>query len=73
LAAGWTLRRHATTTTIIAGDSVPSIEHLENGRVLRGAFDIELAQESLREVFEIADQIVPGHDNVVLNPTRRPF
>jgi len=60
-----------TSTTLIAGDAVATREHLERGQVLRGAFDIEAAQESLVEVLEIADYIVPGHDNIVLNPARR--
>ena len=59
-------------TVIIAGDAVGSVEHLERGRVQRNAFDIELAKESLSEAIEIADAIIPGHDNIVLNPTRRP-
>ncbi len=60
-------------TTLIAGDAVATAEHLEQGRVLRGAYDIEQAQQSFMEVVEIADVIVPGHDNIVLNPTRRRF
>ena len=58
-------------TVVIAGDAVASHEHLEQGRVLRGAADIEQARVSIMEVFEIADVIVPGHDNIVLNPARR--
>ncbi len=61
------------TTTVIAGDAIATVEHLRTGRVLRGAFDVEQAQESLREVVEIADMIVPGHDNIVANPLRRGF
>jgi glyoxylase-like metal-dependent hydrolase (beta-lactamase superfamily II) len=59
------------TTTLVAGPGVATLEHLEQGRVLRGAFDVEAAQESLLEAVEIADQIVPGFDNVLLNPGRR--
>ena len=58
-------------TVIIAGDAVATAEHLERGQVLRNAFDIEQAQESLVEALEIADAIIPGHDNIVLNPARR--
>jgi glyoxylase-like metal-dependent hydrolase (beta-lactamase superfamily II) len=60
-------------TTLIAGDAVPTIEHLEAGKVLKGCFDLEQAQASLKEIIEIADQIVPGHDNVCMNPLRGPF
>lgn len=65
------LLAHPRYTTVIAGDAVATAEHLEQGCVLRGAFDVEQAQESLLETIEIADIIVPGHDNLVLNPTRK--
>ncbi len=58
-------------TTIIAGDAIVSQEHLDRGQVLRGAFDIEQAKESLLEVIEIADTIIPGHDNELRTPRRR--
>ena len=61
------------TTTLVAGDAVATREHLEHGRVLRHAFDIQQAQDSLAEAVEIADVIIPGHDNLLINPTRRPF
>lgn len=57
-------------TILIAGDAVPTTEHLERGQVLRHAFDIEQARESLVEAIEIADVIVPGHDNILINPAR---
>lgn len=59
------------STTLIAGDAIATVEHLEQGRVLRGAYDTQQAQESLVEAIEIADVIVPGHDNITHNPTRR--
>lgn len=65
------LLSHPTSTTVVAGDAVATVEHLEHGRVLRGAYDVTQAQESFSEVIEIADIIVPGHDNIVLNPLRR--
>lgn len=58
-------------TIVVAGDAVPTVEHLQQGRVLRDAADIEQAQESLLEVVEIADLIIPGHDNIIMNPARR--
>ncbi len=58
----------AMTTTLIAGDAVPSLDHFLAGQVLPDTFDIKAAQESLSEVCEIADLIVPGHDNIFLNP-----
>ncbi len=67
------LLSHPNATTLIAGDAVATAEHLEQGRVLRGAYDVNQAQESFMEAIEIADVIVPGHDNLLLNPTRRRF
>ncbi len=64
---------HLNSTTLIAGDAVATSEHFEQGRVLRGAFDVAQARDSLAEAIEIADVIIPGHDNICLNPTRRPM
>jgi glyoxylase-like metal-dependent hydrolase (beta-lactamase superfamily II) len=57
-----------TTTILIAGDAVPSQDHFLAGQVLPDSSDIRTAQESLQEVYEIADLIVPGHDNIFMNP-----
>ncbi|MEN0021246.1 MAG: MBL fold metallo-hydrolase [Planctomycetota bacterium] len=62
--------KHAT---LVCGDAVPTVEHLEQGKLLPGAADVELAQESYAEAIEIADVLVPGRDNWVINPTKRPF
>ncbi len=62
-----------TATVLIAGDAVPTLEHLEGGQVLTPCFDLEMARASLGEAAEIADWIVCGRDNVLPNPTRRPF
>jgi glyoxylase-like metal-dependent hydrolase (beta-lactamase superfamily II) len=56
------------STTLITGDAVPTLDHFLAGQILPDAQDIATAGESLREVYEIADIIVPGHDNVFLNP-----
>jgi glyoxylase-like metal-dependent hydrolase (beta-lactamase superfamily II) len=57
-----------TSTVLITGDAVPTQDHFLAGQVLPDASDIQTAQESMREVYEIADQIVPGHDNLFMNP-----
>jgi glyoxylase-like metal-dependent hydrolase (beta-lactamase superfamily II) len=57
-----------TTTLLITGDAVPTLDHFLAGQVLPDAADIQAAQESMREVYEIADLVVPGHDNLFLNP-----
>lgn len=56
------------TTVVIAGDAVATIDHLEQGLILTGCHDLEKARESLREVLEIADLIVPGRDGLTVNP-----
>jgi glyoxylase-like metal-dependent hydrolase (beta-lactamase superfamily II) len=64
----------ATTrlTTVICGDAVPTVEHLEEGKVLAAA-DVDKARESFAEAVEIADMLILGRDNMVVNPTKRPF
>lgn len=60
-------------TTLICGDAIPTALHVERGKIPASAADPELAKESLQEAIEIADILVPGRDNVMANPTRRPF
>ncbi len=56
------------TSTLIAGDAVPTLDHFLAGQVLPDSADIKAAQEAMAEVYEIADLIVPGHDNLFVNP-----
>ena len=60
-------------TILVAGDAVPTQEHLAMGRVLKNCFDIEMAQASFLEATEIADMIIPGHDNILVNKSRNGF
>lgn len=60
-----------SATVLIASDAVATSEHLERGQVLAGAFDTERAMESFREAVEIADWIIPGHDNITSNAAGR--
>lgn len=57
-----------TTTVLLTGDAVATQEHFLAGQVLPDCFDIRAAQESLAEVYEIADLIIPGADNLFMNP-----
>jgi glyoxylase-like metal-dependent hydrolase (beta-lactamase superfamily II) len=59
-----------TSTVLVCGDAVPTVEHLEQGKVLPGCADVEQAQESFREAVEIADILVLGRDNWASNPLR---
>ncbi|MEL7471691.1 MAG: MBL fold metallo-hydrolase [Planctomycetota bacterium] len=67
------LVEEASRTTLIAGDAVLTGEHLAAGRVAAFAHDVELARESFQEAIEIADVLICGRDNLVINPVKRPF
>ena len=58
-------------TVLVCGDAIATAEHLQQGKVLPHCASLEQAQESFREAVEIADVIIPGRDNVLLNPLRR--
>jgi glyoxylase-like metal-dependent hydrolase (beta-lactamase superfamily II) len=62
------LLKMPTTTVLLAGDAVPTQDHFLAGQVLPDSYDIKAAQEAMGEVYEIADVIIPGHDNVFANP-----
>lgn len=55
----------AVTTTVIAGDVILTRDYLEHGDLGPTLYNREQAEESFREVIEIADLIVPGHDNIL--------
>ena len=58
-------------TTLVCGDALPTIEHLDQGKVLPTCANRQLAQESFKEAIEIADTLILGRDNLVINPTRQ--
>ncbi|MFA6135072.1 MAG: hypothetical protein WC869_13745 [Phycisphaerae bacterium] len=60
----------ATTSIVIAGDAVLTGEHLQRAMVWEGCTDIERARRSIEDVLEVADVIIPGHDNILLSPGR---
>ncbi len=53
----------ATRTIVIAGDAVVTQDHFLAGCVHEQVASIEDAQKAFAEIVEIADEIVPGHDN----------
>ena len=57
-----------TSTIVVAGDAVPTAGHFAAGQVFQDCWDLTKAKESLLEMYEIADLIVPGHDNIFVNP-----
>jgi len=52
-----------TRTTILAGDAALTAEHVARGQVWQGCADAEAAMRSIQDMLELADEIVPGHDN----------
>ncbi|MCP4377459.1 MAG: hypothetical protein GY794_14945 [bacterium] len=58
-----------TSSVLVAGDAVVTAEHFARGQVWQGCNDTESALESMKDVIEIADVIIPGHDNII--PTAR--
>jgi glyoxylase-like metal-dependent hydrolase (beta-lactamase superfamily II) len=58
-----------TNTVLVAGDAVVTAEHFSRGQIWQGCTDTEAALESLQDIIEIADVIIPGHDNII--PTAR--
>ena len=67
------LLAYPARTTLIAGDAVATTEHLEQGKIIDDVYNLKQAQESFAEAIEVADVIIPGRDNVLINPTKRPF
>lgn len=67
------LLAYPSRTTLIAGDAVATVEHLEQGKILDDVYNLNQAKESFADAIEVADMIVPGRDNTVINPTKRPF
>lgn len=57
-------------TILICGDAIPTVEHYEQGKILKQAVDHEAAMESYKEAVEIADVLILGRDNLVFNQGR---
>jgi glyoxylase-like metal-dependent hydrolase (beta-lactamase superfamily II) len=58
----------AVNSTLITGPAVATLDHFLAGQVVPESMDIEQAKSSLQEVYEIADLVVPGFDNIFQNP-----
>lgn len=54
-------------TVLVCGDAVPTIEHAQQRKVLPGCWNVDQAMESFREALEIADLLIPGRDNQMMN------
>lgn len=53
-----------TQTTVITGDAIVTQEHFAAGQVHEQVAVIEEARKSFSDILEVADEVVPGHDNV---------
>lgn len=60
----------ALSTVIVAGDVILSRDYLEHGQIYEESYNPPEARESLEDVLDIADQIIPGHDNLFITPSR---
>lgn len=58
----------AVSSTLVTGPAVASLDHFLAGQVLPESANVEQAKQSLQEIYEIADAIVPGFDNQFGNP-----
>jgi len=54
----------ATWSLLLAGDAVLTRDHFEHGDLGEGPWDLQKAKASFQDIAEIADIIVPGHDNL---------
>ena len=64
------LLAQAASTILVAGDAALTAEHVQRGIVWEGSSDTQAAVRSLQDILEVADVIIPGHDNLMLSPAR---
>lgn len=60
-------------TVIICGDAIQTVEHLQAGQIPDDCYDLQQARESFADAVEIADLLVLGRDNIVVNSARGLF
>jgi len=53
-------------TVVVAGDAVLTRDHFEHGQVYERSIDPDRARESFSDILEVAEIIVPGHDNLIV-------
>jgi glyoxylase-like metal-dependent hydrolase (beta-lactamase superfamily II) len=58
----------ALSTTLLTGPALGSLDHFLAGQVLPECIAVAQAKESLQEIYDIADVVIPGFDNVFSNP-----
>ena len=55
----------ALGTIVIAGDAIVNRDYLQRGQVHENCYDAKRAVQSMQDVLEVADIIIPGHDNLI--------
>ncbi|MCE5280237.1 MAG: hypothetical protein ABFD92_12575 [Planctomycetaceae bacterium] len=55
----------ATSTILIASDAAITSAHVLRGQVWEGCNDMHAALDTLSDLLEVADMIIPGHDNLM--------
>ncbi len=55
-------------TVVVAGDAILSGPHFDHGRVYERCVDPEQARRSFADIVEVANVIIPGHDNLIVLP-----
>jgi glyoxylase-like metal-dependent hydrolase (beta-lactamase superfamily II) len=58
-------------TVVVAGDAVVTREYLDHGQPYEKSYDPAQAKESMSDILDVGDQIIPGHDNLLIPPARR--
>lgn len=64
------LERH---TLLVCGDAAPTIEHVERREAPRWSASVDQAKASFNDALEIADLLILGRDNLIVNPAREVF
>jgi len=54
----------AVQAVLVAGDAVLTRDHFEHADLGEGPWDLDKARTSLQDILEVADLVVPGHDNL---------
>jgi glyoxylase-like metal-dependent hydrolase (beta-lactamase superfamily II) len=50
-------------SVVVAGDAVISREYYDAGQIYEQVADVPQAREAFKDILELADEIIPGHDN----------
>ena len=57
-------------TILITGPAVPTLEHLYKGMIWEDCIDRDTAKQSLLDIIDVADIVIPGFDNIGIQSSR---